>query len=796
MLLEPKDVFEKLEFDKVIELVVRECLGALGQEAARSLKPIHAKERIERLLLEVSELKLSMTENDHFPLKVYEDIAEDLKMLAVENYVLSVEGLQRVNVTMRSVKNILKFFTNTRKEIYPHLFDIVREVNFDNELIKAIDAIIDEEGDIRPDASPTLQSIRRGINSKQQELEKVFRKLINEYRKNGWLSDSTESFRNGRRVLSVPSEHKRKIRGIIHDESSTGRTAFIEPDPVININNDIFDLENEEKREIFRLLKELSATLRPYCPVFAYYQELLIRFDLIRAKAAFAVKINGVMPKLKDGPSLGLINALHPLLYLKNLPLERPTIAFDLSLYGPNRVLVLSGPNAGGKSISMKTVGLCQLMLQSGLLISVDEQSEMGIFESVFTDIGDQQSLEDDLSTYSSRLKNMRLFLEKANKNSLILIDEFGSGTDPKIGGAIAEAILKELNQREVYGVITTHYSNLKLFAFKTRGIVNGAMNFNKENLSPTYEMKIGRPGSSFAFEIAEKSGLSRKVLKYAKHKTGANEKAIDELLIDLQREKKELEDKLAEMTNREAKLQKLIRSYDMMNKELEYKRKKMKLEAKEKNLQQAAQENKIMEKLVREIREEKNLEKAKENAAKIRAERKKLNDTVHGLREEIYYQPTTKEKNNQPIAPGDFVKLRTGGATGKVESISKNKAIVMMGLMKMTANIRDLQHANEPLDIKKTKGIQTNTVGNAAKFESKLDIRGLSKSEALKVLENFVDKALISSATHLNIVHGKGSGVLRDAVKSKLREYSDVGRIYHPEREFGGDGVTMVEFA
>ena len=378
----------------------------------------------------------------------------------------------------------------------------------------------------------------------------------------------------------------------------------------------------------------------------------------------------------------------------------------------------------------------------------------------------------------------MRAFLKNADDQSLVLIDEFGSGTDPKIGGAIAEGILKILNQRKVYGVITTHYSNLKMYAYKNKGIVNAAMDFDNESLRPTYNLRVGRPGSSYAVEIAEKVGLDRAVLNYAKTKSGKNEKAVDELLIDLQREKKQLEDQVKEMLDREKKLEKLIKNYESLHKDLEYKRKKIRLEEKEKSLQTAAGNNKAFEKLIREIKEDKNLDKAKELAAKVKEERRELVENVSDLREDLYYQEDAKPK--KAIKVGDFVKLKTGGATGTVESIKKGKVIVLMGLMKMTTNLRDLQLANEPLDIRKKKSVQTDVSSNAAKFESKLDLRGLFREEAIQRVEEFVDNAIMSNATHLRIVHGKGNGVLRKAVKQKLREYKAITKIGHPAHNDG----------
>ena len=422
----------------------------------------------------------------------------------------------------------------------------------------------------------------------------------------------------------------------------------------------------------------------------------------------------------------------------------------------------------------------------------MDEISEMGIFQKIFADIGDQQSIEDDLSTYSSRLANMKAFLDQADDRTLILIDEFGSGTDPKIGGAIAEAILKELNDKRIFGFITTHYSNLKVFAFKTKGLVNASMLFDQEKLSPTYQLKIGRPGSSYAFEIATKSGLSKGLLNYAKHKTGKNEKAVDQLLVSLQREKKELEEKLEKAMAKEEQLERLIKSYDKMQRDLEFRRKRLKLDAKQMELQKTAEDNREMEAVVRKLKEEKNLEEALSLAKKKREERQQLIKEVSSLQENIYEEVETKVSTG-PIQVGDFVKIRTGGAAGQVEAIEKNKAIVQMGFMRMTLNLKDLIHANEPLDVKTQKSVNTQIIQRRSRFDAKIDIRGMRIQEAIDTLETFLDEALVANTNTLRIIHGKGSGVLRKAVKEKLKEYN-AARIWHPEREGGGDGVTLVE--
>ncbi|MEM1123250.1 MAG: endonuclease MutS2, partial [Bacteroidota bacterium] len=657
MNLAPKDLYEKLEFDKILELVEGECYGELGREVVRQIEPTNNRRKIVQLLNEVREYQVTLG-NDRFPMQAYEEISKDLRMLEIEDYVLPIEGLQRINVVLRSINLIFKYFVAARQQVYPHLYALIQPIDFDAALIKEIERVIDEEGEIKPDASPKLMKIRRTMGGKVKELDKQFRSVIAKYRSNGWLTDNVESFRNGRRVLSAPAEHKRKIRGIIHDESTTGRTAFIEPEEIININNDIFELEVEEKREIYRILKDLSAVLRPYVPAMRTYQDLMIRLDVIQAKARLSYKMNGAMPKVMGKPNLGIKTGYHPLLFLKNQQLNKKTVPFDLILFQDNRILMLSGPNAGGKSITLKSVGLLQMMLQSGMLIPVDPISEMGIYDDIFADIGDQQSIEDELSTYSSRLANMKVFMENATKKSLILIDEFGSGTDPQIGGAIAEAILNDLNQKRTFGIITTHYSNLKIFAFKTKGIINGSMTFDKDTLSPTYELRVGRPGSSYAFEIGEKTGLDPKILKYARRKVGKKENAVETLLVDLQRDKQVLEERLLASEEKTKKLEKLIRNYDDLHRNLEYRRKKQKLEAKEQALQSTAQDNRMLENLIRELKENEKLaeaekiRKAKEIAKKVRIERKEIVEEVQELKEEIYYKPEPDGHDGQNLRP------------------------------------------------------------------------------------------------------------------------------------------------
>jgi DNA mismatch repair protein MutS2 len=792
MNLLPKDAYEKLEFDKIIALLEEQCNGDMGRQIVREMEPSLKVTHIKRMLDEVAEFKQGTADRNMFTIGAYDDVSEELRMLTIEGYVLSESGLAKLNVLLLQTKGIFGYFSSEgRKTNYEALYGLLRKIDFEQALSQEIEAVIDAEGVIRSDASPELARIRRLIGSKQREVEKVFRQVIEKYRRDGLLSDTVESMRNGRRVLSVPSEHKRKIRGIIHDESATGKTAFIEPDAVIGINNDIFDFQQEEKREIYRILRELSEKLRPYVEQMRDYADLIAYLDVVQAKAILAHQLKAERPKVSHKPTIGIRRGYHPLLYLKNKPFGRKTVPFDLKLSDDNRILMLSGPNAGGKSISMKSVGLLQLMLQCGMLVTVDAESEMGVFKQLFADIGDQQSIEDDLSTYSSRLKNAKAFLKNADESTLLLIDEFGSGTDPAAGGAIAEGILDGLNYRKVYGVITTHYSNLKIYAYKTKGIVNGGMHFDTETLDPTYELRIGKPGSSYAFEIATKSGLPGRVMEYARRRAGKNERAVDQLLVDLQREKAEVEDQLAISAAKQKTLDALTRTYEELHRDMELRRKRLKLEAKESSLQETAKYNKEMENLIRDLREGKKLEEAKEKAKELREKRTVVAEEVTSLVEDIYYAPT--KKGEEEIKVGDHVKLRAGGATGAVESIYKNRATILVGDLRLEVKVRDLELANAPLTIRTIKSVSSNIAATAT-FSNKLDVRGMRYEEVLATMEVFVDRALIANANQLRIVHGKGTGSLKRAVRQKLAEYNHSFTLTTPPREAGGDGVTIVD--
>lgn len=787
----PSDSLTKLEFDKIVHILENGALGEPGKNILGALQPSSIFKDVMLWLSQSEEFIQSNALNEKIPLGPYQDILSFLSLLKIENYVLELEELLEIRNMLFLAENLFKYFTPARKIQYPNIWNIVSPFDPDTNLIFAFKKVFIPEGTIRSDASEELVKIRKKLSAKQSALEKQFRFLLNNFKAQGFLAESGETIRNGRKVLCVLSEYKRRIKGIIHDESSTGKSTYIEPEEMIELNNDIFDLEQDERREIYKILRDLCNFLSTSTHLLENYQEIIVQLDVIQSKAVFSQKYKGTKPKLLNRPNINIQQGFHPILLLKNNTLGHITVPFNMHLMHNNRIIIISGPNAGGKSIALKAAGLMQVMLQSGILIPVAKESEFGMFETLFVDIGDQQSIENDLSTYSSRLRYNKEFLEIADENALAIIDELGSGTDPQIGGAIAESIIREIHKKQAFAVITTHYGNLKIYAHKTKGIVNASMHFDKELLKPSFELLVGKPGSSYAFEIAQKSGLSTEMLDYAKHKTGKNEKAIDEVLGDLQSELKKLQDKVNEIKDRELFLDNMIKNYSELQKSLDFNKKKFKLDQKENKLQAIAIETKNFEKLARELKAQNNAQKAKEIAEELKNNQAKLEQDIIQLEQEVVLELPT-DFIRKPLELGDFVRIKTGGAIGKVLQLDKSKALVQMGEMTLTVKIKDLIGANEPIENQSYRGIKTNLV-SGQEMESKVDLRGMRKDEALKVLENFVDNALINNVHILKILHGKGDGILKKTVWVKLKEYKDVSNIAHPEEEFGGTGVTLV---
>lgn len=786
----PSNILSSFEFSRVLSLASGYCTGELAKIYFGAPEFFTNSEILNIKLLQVEEFKKSLLSNSPLIVSEYHDVTQHINNIAVIDFVLSVEALQQISSITLTSHQINKYFTASKAQLYPEL-NILSGLFTDlSEIENSISQIIDENGEIKNTASPRLYSIFKAISFKQTEINKVFNQIAADMKSRSLLTDTVEAYRNGRRVLSLPVENKRKIRGIIHDESATGKTVYIEPEQIIELNNDLFDLETEYKKEIYLILKKISNDIRPYSDEIIANMKVITEFDVISAKAKVAVKMNAFKPVLSDRPLFNFIRAFHPLLLLKNNASGAVTVPFDLKSGSEDRIVVISGPNAGGKSITLKAIGLIQIMTQSGFLIPADENSVIGIFHKIFADIGDQQSVDDNLSTYSSRLRNMKEFIENADDNTLVLIDEFGTGTDPKIGGAIAEAILNELKKLKVFGVITTHYSNLKLYAFRNKGVMNASMHFDKEKIKPTYRFIQGKPGSSFAFEMAQNSGLDRKILNYARFKAGKTIKRIEDILVELQDSKAELELKIVELKEKAVQLDKLTKKNESLFNELDFGRKKLKLERKEMLSIELGKKSTELNKLINEISKDKKLEEAKALAKKIEDDKKRI---INEMSEARQFVEKSVKNSWKELKPGDYVKIKAGNVIGSIEKIIKNTASVQTDNFLIEVPLHELVKSQKPVNIISYRSINTN-ITESSGFDSTIDIRGYTKSEAIDTLHTMFDNAILANASILKILHGKGIGTLKNLVRQICTEYNNIDEIWHPDPDQGGDGITFIK--
>ncbi|MBC8110107.1 MAG: Smr/MutS family protein, partial [Verrucomicrobia bacterium] len=672
-------------------------------------------------------------------------------------------------------------------------------IDFEKNLLDQINRIIDERGKLRDNASSELQQIRKQLNTEQNNLRKKLDSILKAAKSQGLIADdASPTIRNGRMVIPVPSENKRKLKGFVQDESATGQTLFIEPVEVLESNNEIRELEYAERREIIRILTELTNQVRPLVPSLKRSYNFLGIIDFIRAKAKLAVSLNAINPAFVNQTIINWEGAFHPLLYLSHRQQQKSIVPLYIKLEPKHQILLISGPNAGGKSVTLKTVGLLQYMYQSGLLIPVAEGSQVGLFKNIFIDIGDEQSLENDLSTYSSHLTNMKFFLKFANKNTLFLIDEFGTGTEPSMGGAIAESILEKLNQAQALGVINTHYTNLKLFAEHTEGIENGAMRFDTANLEPLYQLEIGKPGSSFAFEIAHKIGLPEEVIAVSKQKLGTKQVDFDDLLRDLEVEKRNLSLKTQELKIREKDLQKVQADYQTLKTDLETNKKLLLNQAKQEAKTLLAEANRKIENTIREIKEN---QADKTLTKKLRQELEKFefDNTPEVIENEVVVE---KDEEIEIIAGeiivGSLVRIKGQSALGEVLSLRGKDAEIAIGQLKTIIKINRLERISRK-EFKKTernivsvKGIDLNE--KMMNFKYELDLRGKRGEEALTFVDDMLDDALMLNQSEIRILHGKGDGILRNLVRNHLRKFKQVASVADEHADRGGDGITIVK--
>jgi DNA mismatch repair protein MutS2 len=820
----PDNFENKIGFTRIREMLSELCLCDLGRRNVEEVSFLTHFDEVQELVFQTEEFRQICLMEPSFPVQHFIDATPFLKKARLEGAFLDVYEIFDLKRSLDSIRAILSFFKGKDHEKYPQLRKIMKEVKVFPVISERIDAILTKNGEIKDNASPELGAIRREMHEKAASVAKVMQRILKHAQSEGLVDAETSlTLRDGRPVIPVNSTYKRKIQGIVHDESATGKTSFIEPAETVHINNAIRELEFAERREIIKILTAFTDLLRPYLEELAVAYGFLGKIDFIRAKALLAIKINAVLPSLFNQQEFNWVKAVHPLLYLTLTRENRDVVPLDISLKPQGRMLLISGPNAGGKSVCLKTVGLIQYMLQCGLLVPVSENSEMGIFQNIFIDIGDEQSIENDLSTYSSHLFNMKYFLRNTSTHTLILIDEFGTGTEPMLGGAIAEAILAQLNEKGTYGIITTHYTNLKHYASKSEGVVNGAMLYDNHLMQPLFKLEIGQPGSSFAFEIARKIGLPEEVLQDASSKIGQDYVDFDKFLREIARDKRYWESKRERVRQLEKKLDELVgqnsKELEQISKERKVILEKAKSEAKE----VLASANRQIENTIRQIRENQaEKEKTKEARKSVEEFRKKLDEPsadeefilkkIEKLkkREEQAKTRNPKEQQSPETAPaekehvikkGDKVKLFGQDSVGEVLDVNGKNFLVAFGQMITSLQESRIEKISNN-EFKKasqqfTKNKVTdayNTYDRKLNFKNNLDVRGQRAEEALQKVQELLDEAVMLNVSEVRILHGKGNGILRHMIREYLATVLFIKSFRDEQIEKGGTGITVVE--
>ncbi len=789
--LYPSTLFKDLEMDMVLHHIKQYAINLEAKTCIEQITPSYDVTIIHKNLTETTALKRLLQEGKRISIAQLDDITSILDGLSKPGYILDLEQLTSVAKVLRGAVELARFAHDhvLKEGALGDSFSPLLNV-FD--YATQVDRILDQNYNIRPDASPELLIVARQIEEAQKHLNRAFEQELQYYSSKGWLKDTRESIKNGFRVLAVKPEFKRQIPGLLLDESTSGQTFYIAPQNFIEQHNELQHLESKYQQEVYKILRFISEELRYHVNEIKLYYPAIIHLDILQAKARYAVRINGHTPKLTTKRMMRLIHCVHPVLLIKNIESNKNTIPFNLTLDINSRILLISGPNAGGKSIMMKAAGLAQVMTQSGILPPLDPSSELCLFQNIMVDIGDQQSIEEDLSTYSSHLQNMAKMIQYARHNTLLLLDEFGSGTDPVFGGALAESILYNFIKCRCFGIITTHYSNLKIFASKNKGITNGAMMFDKRKLTPTYQFKSGNPGSSFAFEIARKSGLPERVIRAARKKVGHSQTEVEDLLLQLRNEAAALQEQIQSYASKGQHLDRLIQQYDLLKHDLFIKKKKLNIQEQQLQLEFLTSKKAALKKLLKNLDEKANHEQTQNEIKKAEQLQKTATDALHQSIEEVYYK---KGGAAAQLRVGDHVQLKIGGMKGVITSIKNRKASIDCEMFSLQAELKDLIQIEKPLQSTTTKSTRISLESRKSAFNNKLDLRGMSRSDALDVLQTFVDEALIANAFEITILHGKGNGILKLAVQQKLKEYSDVSKVFHPAPEQGGEGVTIVQF-
>lgn len=844
----PNTFENKIGFNEIRTLLRERCLSSLGKEEIDKIAFMDDMKAINTQLARVREFRKLQEEAEDFPISYFFDVRQSVARLRLEGTHLEEDELFDLRRSMGTICDIVAYLNRCDEDEasisqdgwkhepvypYPALHELADGVMTYPQILQRIDQILDKFGKIRDTASPELNNIRRELAKTEGSISRTLYSILRSAQSEGLIEkDVTPAMRDGRLVIPIVPTMKRKIKGIVHDESASGKTLFVEPTEVVEANNRVRELEAEERREIIRILNEIAKTIRPHVPQILASYKLLAQIDMIRAKAELAKLIGGIEPEVGKYPLIDWIEAIHPLLRLSLEKQGKKVVPLEIMLTKNKRMLIISGPNAGGKSVCLKTVGLLQYMLQCGLSIPMSERSKAGIFQNILIDIGDEQSIEDDLSTYSSHLTNMKNMMKSANDRTLILIDEFGTGTEPQIGGAIAEAVLKQFCIKKAYGVITTHYQNLKHFADSHEGVVNGAMLYDRHQMQALFQLQIGQPGSSFAIEIARKIGLPEQVIHDASEIVGSDYIQSDKYLQDIVRDKRYWESKRQTIHQREKQMEQTISKYESELTDLEKSRKEVLAKAKERAEELFKESNKKIENVIREIREK---QAEKEETKKLRDSLKDFKEGIADidkqaeddkiarkmaqiLRRKDNKNKRKKEKEekatdatslqnstitqtqNSKFKEGDTVRIKGTTTVGTIESIQDKNVVVIFGGLRSTTAIKKIEHATPPKKEEPrpymTVGKQTRETIDSKKlnFKQDLDVRGMRGEEALNAVMYFIDDATLVGMSRVRILHGTGTGILRQLIRQYLATVPAVTSYKDEHVQFGGAGITVVD--
>ena len=844
----PNTFENKIGFNEIRTLLRERCLSSLGKEEIDKIAFMDDMNAINTQLARVREFRKLQEEAEDFPISYFFDVRQSVARLRLEGTHLEEDELFDLRRSMGTICDIVAYLNRCDEDEasisqdgwkhepvypYPALHELADGVMTYPQILQRIDQILDKFGKIRDTASPELNNIRRELAKTEGSISRTLYSILRSAQSEGLIEkDVTPSMRDGRLVIPIVPTMKRKIKGIVHDESASGKTLFVEPTEVVEANNRVRELEAEERREIIRILNEIAKTIRPHVPQILASYKLLAQIDMIRAKTELAKLIGGIEPEVGKYPLIDWIEATHPLLRLSLEKQGKKVVPLEIMLTRNKRMLIISGPNAGGKSVCLKTVGLLQYMLQCGLSIPMSERSKAGIFQNILIDIGDEQSIEDDLSTYSSHLTNMKNMMKSANDRTLILIDEFGTGTEPQIGGAIAEAVLKQFCIKKAYGVITTHYQNLKHFADSHEGVVNGAMLYDRHQMQALFQLQIGQPGSSFAIEIARKIGLPEQVIHDASEIVGSDYIQSDKYLQDIVRDKRYWESKRQTIHQREKQMEQTISKYESELTDLEKSRKEVLAKAKERAEELFKESNKKIENVIREIREK---QAEKEETKKLRDSLKDFKEGIADidkqteddkiarkmaqiLRRKDNKNKRKKEKEekatdatslqnstitqaqNSKFKEGDTVRIKGTTTVGTIESIQDKNVVVIFGGLRSTTAIKKIEHATPPKKEEPrpymTVGKQTRETIDSKKlnFKQDLDVRGMRGEEALNAVMYFIDDATLVGMSRVRILHGTGTGILRQLIRQYLATVPAVTSYKDEHVQFGGAGITVVD--